>query len=629
MNRKSKIRPATVSVIALFLISILFTGCAGLQRIFPLAAENQPQSRKTAAPIVETKTDIQTIEVIEEVPAPDALEPSKWTSCFATGQPLPRCIKKTQELLFQLGYRTGPRDGIYGARTRKAIAQFQEKMALEADGLISASLLDLLESMAPESLVQAETGQPGADLSAGIRNTQELLKKLGYKPGPVDGILGGRTRNAIRHFQKDINLPENGRPSQYLLTTLQDRVDRLSRPAESVAAAREKPQAASVDLRPKLYLLAVGASNYRNTDLSLSYPSKDARDFAKVMAAQKGMLYRDVAIKLLTDPTRDTILSGLEWLERETTSRDMVMAFLAGHGVADRNSNYYFLPVDGDPDRLKRTAVTFSEIENTLTGLPGKVVAFVDTCHAGGIMGRRLRGASMNIDNIAQNLSDAENGVVFFASSTGRQNALEDDRWQNGAFTKALVEGLSGKADINTDRAISITELDYYLSERVKQLTGGKQTPATAKPATVQDFPVAVTHDFHPARIRPAVGTASVNNLNATTTRRSDTISEELQVILRMLKSDNPYKKKTAAMDIYRLYPHNPQALAAVRDTLLSRFATENPSYQEADLLAWMCKILGASGKPEFIPALKAVAAGAKSYKVRSFARKGVKQLGI
>ena len=35
--------------------------------------------------------------------------------------------------------------------------------------------------------------------------------------------------------------------------------------------------------------------------------------------------------------------------------------------------------------------------------------------------------------------------------------------------------------------------LDLYLSERVKELTGGKQTPTTVKPQTVPDFPMAVS----------------------------------------------------------------------------------------------------------------------------------------
>jgi hypothetical protein len=34
--------------------------------------------------------------------------------------------------------------------------------------------------------------------------------------------------------------------------------------------------------------------------------------------------------------------------------------------------------------------------------------------------------------------------------------------------------------------------LDLYVSERVKQLTGGKQSPVTQAPGGVPDFPLAV-----------------------------------------------------------------------------------------------------------------------------------------
>lgn len=59
---------------------------------------------------------------------------------------------------------------------------------------------------------------------------------------------------------------------------------------------------------------------------------------------------------------------------------------------------------------------------------------------------------------------------------------------------RAEVEGLSGKAAMGkgSDRRITINMLDLYLSERVKELTGGQQTPTTAKPQSVRDFPVAV-----------------------------------------------------------------------------------------------------------------------------------------
>ncbi len=80
----------------------------------------------------------------------------------------------------------------------------------------------------------------------------------------------------------------------------------------------------------------------------------------------------------------------------------------------------------------------------------------------------------------------------MFASSTGRQFSLERPEWSNGAFTKALLEGLSGKADYTKKGKISINMLDLYLSERVKELTEGQQTPTTTKPQTIQDFPIAI-----------------------------------------------------------------------------------------------------------------------------------------
>jgi uncharacterized caspase-like protein len=166
------------------------------------------------------------------------------------------------------------------------------------------------------------------------------------------------------------------------------------------------------------------------------------------------------------------------------------MVFLAGHGVNDSNGIYYYLPVNADIEKLKRSAVPFSDIKNTIASLAGKTLFFIDTCHSGNIMGSR-RGIS-DLTGVINELTSAENGAVVFASSTGNQYSLEDPSWGNGAFTKALVEGLGGKADYTGKGKISINMLDLYLSERVKDLTKGKQTPTTTKPQTVPDFPIAV-----------------------------------------------------------------------------------------------------------------------------------------
>jgi len=63
----------------------------------------------------------------------------------------------------------------------------------------------------------------------------------------------------------------------------------------------------------------------------------------------------------------------------------------------------------------------------------------------------------------------------------------------NGAFRKALVEVHTGVADYTGDGIITLNMLDLYLSERVKKLTEGQQTPTTTKPETIQEFPNALT----------------------------------------------------------------------------------------------------------------------------------------
>jgi len=244
--------------------------------------------------------------------------------------------------------------------------------------------------------------------------------------------------------------------------------------------------------KPKLYVLAVGVSQYQHKDFTLGFPAKDAQDFVTALQTQQGRLYQTVTAKVLTDAkaTKDEILDGLDWLQKETTSKDVAMLFLAGHGVNDQAGVYYFLPTNGDPEKLKRTGVVFSDIKNTLSSLAGKALFFVDTCHAGNIMGARRGGVDINA--VVNELASAESGAVVFASSTGRQSSLEHPDWGNGAFTKAVVEGLSGKADLMGKGKITVNMLDAYIAERVKELTKGQQTPTTTKPHTVPDFPVAV-----------------------------------------------------------------------------------------------------------------------------------------
>ena len=76
-------------------------------------------------------------------------------------------------------------------------------------------------------------------------------------------------------------------------------------------------------------------------------------------------------------------------------------------------------------------------------------------------------------------------------ATTGSAFAYEDKSWGHGAFTKALEDGLNkGNADYDKNKIITIKELDFYVTNRVKELTNGKQKPTTIVPESVPDFPI-------------------------------------------------------------------------------------------------------------------------------------------
>ena len=250
----------------------------------------------------------------------------------------------------------------------------------------------------------------------------------------------------------------------------------------------------ATETKPTLYVLAVGVSEYRKPEYHLNFAAKDATDFVNIVRQQKGKFYGDVVVKLLTDDKASAkdVIAGFEWLQKQVTPKDVGMVFIAGHGLNDDKSGYYFMPVNADLDNLEGTGVPFAQIKGHLANLAGKALLFVDTCHSGNVMGAGRKGRSLDINGVLNELSSAEYGLVVLASSTGKQFSLENPNWGNGAFTKALVEGLGGRADLKKRGRITHKMLDFYVSDRVDELTSGQQTPVNSSPQGVPDYTVAV-----------------------------------------------------------------------------------------------------------------------------------------
>jgi membrane-bound lytic murein transglycosylase B len=53
-----------------------------------------------------------------------------------------------------------------------------------------------------------------------VEKMQELLNAQGFDPGPIDGVIGSQTREAIKEFQRTAKLPADGHPTPELLEVL-------------------------------------------------------------------------------------------------------------------------------------------------------------------------------------------------------------------------------------------------------------------------------------------------------------------------------------------------------------------------------------------------------------------------
>ncbi len=256
-----------------------------------------------------------------------------------------------------------------------------------------------------------------------------------------------------------------------------------------------KPDTANL---PRLVGLFVGVSDYEDNSLDLNYADDDAKALSAAFQNQKGLAYREVLTRVLTDSdaTLRGIKQGLKWLRDTAQPDDIVVISLAGHGFTDSTNDFHFLPHEATADEPTLDGISKDVLLSRISRTKGRRVIFIDACHSGDGLstpGQGLGPADMT--GLVNEFSDPQVGVIMYAASTGRQVSVESHRWRQGAFTKALLEGLAGDADTHggLPAGIHTGEIDLWLTQRVAELTNNKQTPTMVK-SNVPHFTLAMLH---------------------------------------------------------------------------------------------------------------------------------------
>ena len=208
--------------------------------------------------------------------------------------------------------------------------------------------------------------------------------------------------------------------------------------------------------------------------VNLKYTEKDASDFAQIFKGQGGpeenKIFSGVHIKELTGSTATTNeIRGMieEYLyHQDVQPKDMMVLFISSHGFME-NGDFRIHGSDYNPLRRRSTSVSFKEdITAHLTSIDCKKLIFIDACHSGG-----ARSDVMNINEAIKQVSQKQNISLTFTSSSQNQLSYEDDSWNNGAFTKALIDGMQrGKADVNEDKIVTVKELSDYVTMSVRNM---------------------------------------------------------------------------------------------------------------------------------------------------------------
>lgn len=203
-----------LAVIILLVIAILYVGISALQdqRVY------QREAAITPTPSITPRT----VRITED-PALPTFTP---TPCILQKNSIGIEVKQLQQRLKDLGYYSGDVDGQYGTGTQTAVTAFQAQHGLKADGVAGEQTLAILYSESAQTFVPTPTpSATPAMLSSGssgdeVKALQSRLQQLGFYSGVLDGDYGKGTRAAVKLFQAQHGLDDDGIAGQKTLEML-------------------------------------------------------------------------------------------------------------------------------------------------------------------------------------------------------------------------------------------------------------------------------------------------------------------------------------------------------------------------------------------------------------------------
>jgi WD40 repeat protein len=261
---------------------------------------------------------------------------------------------------------------------------------------------------------------------------------------------------------------------------------------------------AADQVKPNIYILAVGINEYINPRYNLNYAKNDASAFVKALQDGASGIFNKVTESILNDSkaTRKGILEEIQKIKSQARPEDVFVFYYAGHGVMSSGSDsekseFYLVPHDvtkmyeADVE-LKAKGVSAKEIGEFSKNIRSQKQLFVlDACQSGGaVQSFAMRGAAEE-KAIAQ--LSRSTGTYFIAASGTEQFATEVSTLGHGIFTYSIIEALKGVCK-SQDGRLTVNLLKGCVEDMVPELSkkykGSPQFPTGY--GFGQDFPIVI-----------------------------------------------------------------------------------------------------------------------------------------
>ena len=228
---------------------------------------------------------------------------------------------------------------------------------------------------------------------------------------------------------------------------------------------------------PQTFAIVMGISKYKYVR-PLTYADKDAelfRDFLKSPGG--GSVKEDNIFCLLNDQAMSANFwtKGFQWLKyKQLQKGDRLFIYLAGHGDAIDEDQYFFLGYDCNPAGDKNNylvggAIQLYNLKKKIAAETGKgveVFFVMDACRS-----NELPGGAEGLSFLNTAVTEKKVGEIMMLATAAGQESLEDASIGNGhgLFTWYLVDGLSGLADAegSPDNKITYSEIRKYVDKNV------------------------------------------------------------------------------------------------------------------------------------------------------------------